>query len=245
VSTRSATGGQKAGRPAQVADLLYGGEPYEDWQAFNWRFNRFYLLNAERVMGLLRLSRTALDPYMRQANTVIFEQTEWPSQFRGEYLASKTQLYPDKLFQAKLFDKAVALTVALELAGKATDPSVDVYRYLRIAPAFYYLDDFTRENWERFRRDLEARPERDRPSDIQAVLNKKFEVSQPAELLREMQGGFCVTRDIVEGLMAFSAEFLGDRYRLGALRRVGEGPPVAGLGTKAAAPSLRPPRGPD
>ncbi len=233
-------------RPDKVTALFHGGEAYDGWHAFNWKHNRFYLVNAALVMGMLRVSRTALDPYLERARTVILTETDWNRQYPAEYRASKTQLYPDKINLPKAFDKALALIVALEQFAAEKGMEVDVYRHLRILPAFYYVDDFTRENWDHLRREFEALS----PWDIQGIATKAgaqsgdilsiwqalLPVRQPAEVLREMLSGACVTREVARSLVQLSDLMPGHFTRLGEVQFAGIG---AGMAAGTGAASLR------
>src|SRR5882757_3451505 len=101
-------------RPANVADLFVDGAAYDNWAPFNWNARRFFILNVRLVMGLMRIEHTTMGEFFDRAPQVITSSTDWNDQFRGDYHASKTQIYPKSAFEPKLFDKACASIVALE-----------------------------------------------------------------------------------------------------------------------------------
>lgn len=240
-------------RPKHVTDLFYGGDTYEDWQAFNWKRRRFFLLNGRRVLGLLRVTHTKTDRYFQQAEELILTETDWPAEFAADYATSKTQIYPQRLDEAKLLAKALTITVALECIARSENSKINVYDYLRIVPAWYFVDGLDSDRYRDLSRAFDQLPSDQkqwRAANTGGRPGADFDEAcqqfcgQPASggLLRQTARGFCVTRDVADGIVRFiDLAFGGNQGGIGPVQTAGTPGSYPALGTKDAAPALRPP----
>jgi hypothetical protein len=239
-----------------VADLFYGGAAYPDWQAFNWRHRRFYLLNAKRMLGLLRVSHTSSDPYFGEAMRIIEAETEWPKDFPADYSTSKTQIYPQRIEEPKLLAKALTTVVALECIARAQDSKINVYDHLRIVPAWYFLDGFDRDLHRNLAHafeqlSVERKQQLAKKADVRVgadfdeVCLRQVGQTPGSGLLRQLASGYCVTRDVAEGIARFIKSTFAAQWGSGPVRVAGESGSDPILGTKDAAPALRRPSGPE
>ena len=243
-------------RPELLTDLFLGGAPYPGWQAYNWRRRRFFLLNGRLVLGLLRAEPTRSQRHLQRAARIIRDETAWPEQFSAKYEASRVQLYPDQIDEAKLLEKAATLAVALEVMALEIDPTVDVYGLLRIAPAYHFLDGFDLQRLRQMVEAYDAMDEAGREELAGRLPGRRLRltvgfqeaclgwIDQPASspLLRELATGYCATSAVVTAIQEFVMHVFGDRFAVGPCR--GAGDPAAhsrDLGGLDAAPSLLPP----
>ena len=241
----AALAGSGARRPESLIDLFSGGKPYEGWESYNWKRRRFYILNLRYILGALRLSHTSSDVYFLEARKEINSKTTWPMQFKGDYSCSKTQIYPRNAESPKLLDKAAAIIVALELAA-AREGEVNIYDFLRIVPAFYFLGGLTRRRLDELRRHYAEENLRWRkdatglanpPGTFDAACAQVIRQPSP-QILTELTQGFCATRAVVDAIGYFVERAFPADLSVGSVQTAGNGG-AEGLGVRDAAPSLR------
>jgi hypothetical protein len=237
-------------RPEDVTRLLYGGETHSEWFPANRRANRFFVINLSSVIGHLDLDHTKAQPYFSRAQQAIADQTNWRTQFRFDYQSSHTQIFPGKQRLPKLFGHAATIIVAMEFAAAEIEPGYNVYDYLRILPAQYFVDRFDAAVRERLMQSHNAMNVADRAAKFGAeraersfdeVCLWKIDQEHSTDLLQQITSGYCVTKYTAEKL----AEFINEHYpepKPFEIRSAGAEAVSNDLGTKNAAPALRVPR---
>jgi hypothetical protein len=243
-------------RPEQVSALFFQGEAYNNWALRNWRKRRFYVLNLRHAMEAMRVAHTTLGPAFNWAPKMISEETTWGKQYAGDYTCSRTQVYPEEYGKAKHFDKAVAIIVALERYAQENDRSFNVYEYLRIVPAFYFVDRFDAAKLAALEERFAQMSEADRLAAFRPIGDKELaglsfseiclihlEQVDQSGLLPEMAAGACVTRYVADALVAFVNAAFPRELHIGPVREAGDDSATnLNLGTGDAAAALRVPR---
>lgn len=250
VAAQPATVAGRNQRPQNVADLMFEAETYDGWFSANWKHNRFYVLNAKKLIGDLKLEHTKGAPAFTEAKRIINEDTDWPTQFAFDYGCSHTSIYPDKIESAKSFGHAVTIIVALEVWAASHNSSINVYDYLRIIPAQYFVDQLDKKRLADLAKHHNELTEDEKTAkfgvDARLSFNKLCvqRISQINEnLLLQMVSGMCVTRLVGENLIAFINEHYPEDLHIGPVLPCGSDDAVSpGLGRKNAATALRVPK---
>lgn len=243
-------------RPDLVATLMVEAELHGGWFLANRNKPRFYVLNLERVLTELAVNYTNMAPFMEAAKELIEKQTSWKSQYGFEFICSKTQLKPDKRYEAKLFDRAATLVVALELFAQANRPEYNVYDFLRIVPATFFVDGFRRRKFAELEAFYAAQPATARvallgehaTADFEASLLRSIDQEKSPKLLQKMTTGHTVTKWVCDELRrvvanSFPAELhLGETLNAGVAEVTPPQDDEKALGNQSAAPTLRVPR---
>jgi hypothetical protein len=133
-------------RPDNVLRLMHQGDGYPHWAHNNQHKKRFFLTNFASIITQYRAvvgRRDDLKQYLEKAATEISANNpEWNLEYPGIYLAGNTQISDSRIKEGKWFDFAASIIVAMELAFKDKGIPVNVYDYLRIVPAFYFINAF-------------------------------------------------------------------------------------------------------
>lgn len=233
-------------RPEDVISLLYEGEVGANWAYANRTAARFFLLNAQKVLGRLGLPHTKAGPYFRQAEEVISQETKWYEQLPFDYACSHTQIYPAKIRQPKLFGHAATLIVGIELAAAHLAPHLNVYEELRILSAQYFVDRLTESRlklWDDFYSELSARRRTDLfgpNSSVRSFRNLCTDAigQRDESILAQLAAGYCVTKWVAENLVQFVNIHVPPELHVGPVLSSGDDAIETKLGVKNAAPSL-------
>jgi hypothetical protein len=243
-------------RPDHVSSLLVEADLSEEWYLANRQATRFYLVNLPKVLLDLNLNVTGLQWVFRAAERAIADETRWSEQFQCEYLSSHTQILDKNRFKPKLFGRCATIIVAMELAAKELKPGYNVYDYLRIVPATFFIDRFSLKTLRALDDHYVALSAADRqatfaqylaPSFEQVALNALDQMNS-TRLLQQMASGNTATQWVCERLREFVAETFPAEFHLDVVRdshdprKADAEPGSASLGTKNAAPALRAPR---
>jgi len=238
-------------RPARVTSLICQGSVYEEWAYNNKSKNRFYVVNLIRVMGALEINWTVTRPYFEQAQEVISHETDWKSDYNSTYECSHTQLSPPKVNEPKHFGHAAAIIVAMEIAAREKNPSYNVYDWLRILPAQYFIDRMDEDRLKKLAECFESWSESERVEKFgDAAKNRPFEdlclasINQEfcSGLLQEIASGHCITRYTADLLLNFVNSHFPPKLHIGPVLGSGEDSVSKNLGTKRAAPCLKVPK---
>jgi hypothetical protein len=243
-------------RPERVESLLLEGGVFDGWFLANRHHTRFYVLNLEKVLTDLDPKHTKLEAIFRAAERAIAEETTWHAQYRFEYRSSHTQIFPEKRFKAKLFGHAATIIVAMELIAAEIDPGYNVYDYLRIVPATFFIDRFNRNQLRRLDDHYASLTPEEREAQFgdliaasfEQVLLNALEQAKSERLLEQMVAGHTVTPWICDRLREFVATNFPAELHLDETRHSGDPdkadaePEMTPLGSKGAAPALRVPR---
>jgi hypothetical protein len=62
-------------RPAKVASLMCQGHVYPGWYTANKRMNKFYVVNLDHVMDLLRVDYSSMERFFKKATDIILNET--------------------------------------------------------------------------------------------------------------------------------------------------------------------------
>jgi len=241
-------------RPADVTSFFYQGEAYENWKLHNKNKNRFFVLNIDRVLDLLDISHTKMEADFAAACASV-SASAWATQYRSEWDCSHTQIYPANRNAAKTFSRAVSVIEALNVTAARTRPDVNVYDFLRIVPAFYFIDGFDEERLaalEAHFSTLTPEQQREGLGSAGATIQTFSEacllsVSQSSKgrLLKHLATGYCATKFVVEGIRTFvNSDRFPANLHVGPVLRAGEVSPQHGElpPRKAAARDLLVPR---
>jgi hypothetical protein len=238
-------------RPAKVTSLICQGGVYDDWFFANKSKNRFYVVNLNRVMGELNINWTVTKPYFEQAREIILLETNWQSDYSSTYECSHTQLQPPKANEAKHFGHAATIIVAMEMAAREKDPNYNVYNFLRILPAQYFVDrlDQSRfeelakcyDNWNESER-IEKFGDRAIEKSFEDLCLECIEHSFCVDLLSEIASGHCITSYTADLLINFVNNHFPQKFHVGPVLGSGQDSISKMLGTKRAALSLKVPK---
>lgn len=239
-------------RPIEVTALLHRGEVHGTWAFANRQKARFFVLNLELVLSQLHmLAHTKAQPYFAEAQSLIANETTWKTQHYFENLISHTQIYPDRIREAKIFGHAATIIVAMEVAANKLRPQLNVYDYLRILPATFFVDHFDKNRLQALSAFHTTMTPEDRAEKFGAAFAEKsfidtcylqIEQNRP-DVVTEIADGYCATKYTAERLMAFVNKNYPPELHIGPVASSGEDADNMQLGTKKAAPSLRVPRG--
>lgn len=244
------------GRPSEVADFFFEGTPYQNWQARNWGKRRFFVLNLQHVIEDMHVRHTNTGPNFAEATRIISVETSWNSQYRADYTCAKVQIYPDQRVQAKHFEKAVVMIVAMEVHARSNNFDLNVYDFLRIIPAFYFVDRLNAprlkalgDHYSTLSEDEISRQFGSKEDP--AAGKRSFEDQclfalrqvEGSRLLHEMAAGYCVTEYVASRLVQFIEKNFPPELHVGPVRVAGDHQArEPDLGSDDAAPSLRVPR---
>jgi hypothetical protein len=237
-------------RPENISSLMCQGGVYEGWKFANKSKNRYYIVNLSHVMEALDIDYTRTGPYLDRAKEIILTQTAWPAEYTSDYKASFTQLSPKKIHEPKHFGRAAAIVVGMEVAATEKQSAINVYDWLRILPAQYFVDRFDAakvaelddcyNSWsEDERQTIFGDAARDRSFTELCLLSIGQEFSNG--LLGELVGGCSITRYTADLLVEFTNKF-PQRLHAGPVLGAGEDAVSKILGSKRAAPALNVPK---
>jgi len=238
-------------RPAEVIALLYQGTSYDTWRFHNKDKNRFFILNLEKVLELLDVQHTKMEAYFRKAETEI-RASAWAKQYQSKWECSHTQLKPKVRRAPKTFSRAVIIIVALEMCAREVKPDVNVYDYLRVLPAFYFVDSFDEARLEAFEThfaalDADAKKiwlggQGDGFKTFADACHELIEQNFGGRLLHQLAAGFCVSQFAAEKARAvLNHAAVPAELRVGPVLRAGEESRIdqVAFPRKAAADHLR------
>jgi len=242
-------------RPERVDTFLFDGDVFEGWHLENSSKNRFYLVNLETVMSRLGVKYHSFSHVLDQAQTTIINDTDWRDQYFFDFKCSNTQLKNRSRFAPKLFDRAATIIVAMELRAKEVAPDYNVYDYLRIVPATYFVDEFrlaTLRDLEAYFRKFSAEEkaeifgEHAAPTFQETALGALGQKTN-GDLLSLMATGYTATRWMCNGLTQLVQNAFPEEYHLGETLHAGSEDAAdyddeIRLGSKPAAKSLKVPR---
>lgn len=241
---------QENRRPASVYALMQDGDVHPGWYLANKAQNRFYVLNLDYVMGVLAIDYTRARPYVERATATIAAETTWAEQYASDYECSHTQLSPDKRKGAKHFGRAAAIIVAMEIAAREKNNAINVYDWLRILPAQYFVDRLDRKRLEELQAFHAAMSEADRVAafgeedkakPFDDLMLRRIDQEFSLGLLDEIVDGFCVTKYIANKIVGFINAHFPDRLHVGPVRISGQDGVSNGLGKQRAARNMRVP----
>lgn len=220
-------------RPDDVRDLLMEGRPGHHWASANRTLNRFFVVNLEWVIAELGVNHTTTGEYFQEARRVIAHETAWPQETPFIFECSKIQIAPKKRHDAKLFGHAATIVVAMEMAATHMKSNINIYDYLRIFDAGFYIEGFDLPTLERC---SDSIPDFERNVTEHSG---QFEKS----LVRQMAQGFTVSRHVAESIVSFVEQHLPG-IEIGSVRRAGdaEASVYHSAPRRGAAPALRVPR---
>jgi hypothetical protein len=242
-------------RPALVSDLFFQAEAYPNWAIENWDKRRFFVLNLAHVMRLLQAKHTTLKNAFEAAATIIKDKTKWSEQYKETFSCSPVQIYPKSISEPKHLNKTATIIVAMEAFAAEKDDPTNVYDFLRIIAAFYFVDrldtarlDALRQEYDGWTEDqknaafgTDNDPEPAHRSFDDQCLNALEQV-EGSKLLEEMSAGFTVTKYVADELVKFVNRHFPARLHIGPALPAGSERRSISLGTKEAAPSLRVPQ---
>lgn len=241
-------------RPERVDSFLFEGETYEEWFLANRTANRFFILNIAEVIRVINPQHTTFDREdFDKAQQMIAErdQVKWKDQYNFEYETSRTQLYPDKIHAAKRFGTAATIILAMEMVASHKGFNINVYDYLRIIPAHYFVDRLTPEKLaalEQFHDLMDADTKLETFGE--QFIHKSFEetcllkINQEfnMNIITELSKGGCVTKFIAEYILSFVNIHYPQPLHVGPVRAAGQQSTSSGLGRKNAVDNMRVPK---
>jgi hypothetical protein len=244
----AATGGMT--RPRRLMSLLCQGSSYVGWYRANRQKNRYYVANLEIILDELKPDYTKLGLQFQEAQRIIREETDWSEEYPSPFKCSPTQLA--KPHEAKQFEIAAAIIVAMEVVAREKKPGLNVYKVLRILPAQYFVDLLDKqrlaqiqqcfEDWTVEQRvEIFGEDARDR-SFVDLCL---FYIDQAYSdgLLDEIVKGFCILKHTADLLEQFVNRHFPKHLHVGPVRGSGDVKTIRDtLATERAAYSLKVPR---
>jgi hypothetical protein len=236
---------------AQVTSLIFQGQVYDAWYAANRKANRFFVLNIKKVMGDLNLEHTKAGPYFTAAVEIIDRETQWKLQYAFEYGCSHTSIYPDKVGTSKTFAHAVTIIVAMDAYARKHRPNYNVYDYLRIIPAQYFVDQLDKDRLDALAKTYDALSLEDKVQkfgedgalSFTDLCLKRIGQTIGKGLLYQMVSGLCVTEFVAQALMSFINSNFPAQLHVGPVLPAGAEEAInQKLGRKNAATELRVPK---
>ncbi|MDP3737497.1 MAG: hypothetical protein Q8R02_08905 [Hyphomonadaceae bacterium] len=212
--------------------------------------NRFYILNLQTVIGKLGIAPTTMSNAFKEFGPLIAQETEWAKQVPAKFGCNHTHIQTTKQLQPKQFGHAVTIIFVLDKYAQKIGADFDVYDYLRIIPAQYFIDGFDKDHYNALVKFYAEMKVADRiaifgddppPNFDVACLNA---IDQPPKsgLILQMAWGFCVTRYVADHVRQFiNSKFPKDRH-VGLVLASGQESNTEGASSKNAASDLRVPR---
>jgi hypothetical protein len=218
--------------------LFYQGAPYPNWKLHNKDVNRFFVVNLTEVIDRLGVLHTRMEPCFKQALAEI-RASDWVNQYKSNWICSHTQITPENRRRAKTFSRAAAIIVALELYADQTNAGLNVYDYLRVLPAFYWVDQFETNRLAALSGHYQTMSPAQRTAafgqhakeNFAATILAMLDQITATTLLDELADGWCVTRFIAERLCTLiNTPHFPQSLHIG---------PVLGVGEESANPRMR------
>jgi hypothetical protein len=241
-------------RPERVDSFLIQGETYDEWFLANKTANRFFILNIGEVVQRINPQHTTYNRSdFDEAERMIDENVDikWKDQYPFTYEASRTQLYPQVLHSAKRFGIAATLILAMDRTAQNNGLNINVYDYLRIVPAYYFVDGLTADRLAAIEQNheimtVDAKLAKfgedfiDRSFEATCLL--KMEQDLNLQLITELSQGGCVTKYIADYIIKFVHDNYPHQLHVGPVRAAGQPSSSYGLGVKNAVDKMRVPR---
>jgi hypothetical protein len=237
-------------RPKSVTSLMCGRDVYPAWYISNKGKNRFFIVNIDYVMGRLDIDYTRTRAYFERATELIKKETQWNDEYGSDYVSSHTQINPTRRHEAKHFGHSVAIIVAMEVAATEKKIKFNVYDWLRILPAQYFVDRLDKGRLDALVEAYTALSDSERAAKFGTDAKLTFgdlcltQIEQRFSpgLLDEIVEGHCITKFTASLLMKFINENFPDDLHVGPVVASGMEAVSNALGTKRAAPRLRVPK---
>lgn len=240
------------GRPQDVVHLLQEGEIHPTWASANKNKNRFYLLNIDIVIDNLAIDVTRMDKYFTDASNTIKQKTNWHQEGNFKFAASHVQINKSKRFLPKYFGSAATIIVALELIASKVKPSYNVYNWLRILQADFFVDRFNAERLQALEKHYKELKDSERTQifgdeakkeNFEQIILTGIEQGYSSGLLRDLANGSCATRYTSNKLVDFINGRFPKSLEVGPVRLSGDPDRVIDiLGERNTAATLRVPR---
>jgi hypothetical protein len=237
-------------RPESVTSLMCERDVYPAWYISNKGKNRFFIVNIDYVMGRLDIDYTRTRVYFEKATELIRKETQWNQEYGSDYESSHTQINPTRRHEAKHFGHSVAIIVAMEVAATEKNMEFNVYDWLRILPAQYFVDRFDKARLDALVEAYTGLSDSERAAKFGADSKLPFgdlcltriEQRFSSGLLDDIVQGHCITKFTANLLMKFINESFPEHLHVGPVVASGMEAVSDGLGTKRAAPRLRVPK---
>lgn len=228
--------------PPGIPDLFVCGTMHETWWSANNRKNRFFVVGADFVISKLHLQHTDTKELFCSARERVNDYG-WKEQIRGfEWFCSHTQIRPEKRYEAKVFDRAALIIVALQIAaerkfldtpisnGQTSIEKINVFDHTGILPAQYFIDQFDKEMLKQLRQEY--------PGFDEECLKEIGQYKVGSLLLDEMTDSYCVPKSVADKIIKFIYKKTSGSVAVGPTVNSGEDCTCMHLGKKNAAPSL-------
>jgi len=233
-----------------MCDLLYEGGVHGGLWGASARKPRYYVLNLQMVIGELNIVPANMKPYFELWGPLVSKETDWANQVPLKFGCNYTHIQNAKAIEPKYFEHAVTIIFVLEKYAEKFRPSFNVYDYLRIIPAHYFIDDFDKQLLDELAAYYAALSEVDRvakfganpPDSFEAACLKALDQPRKKLLIRQMAWGFCVTRYVADHLRLFINQNFPNKFHVGRVLASGQNSNLRSAGSKAAAPDLIVPR---
>lgn len=239
-------------RPDNVTSLMCERDIDGAWFTHALRQNRFFIVNLGIVLSKIGFSgHTLAGPIFKKAEAIIADETKWSEQFPFGYACHPRHLAIKKRSQAKFFGHAATIIVAMEVAASDLKNPFNVYDFLRILPAQYFVDQFDAHR----KAELIASYDAMSPADKVAKFGEEkaghsfdrlclsaIEQASSDGLLDEIADGYCITKYTAELLEKFVNENFDRSLRVGPVMSSGADSESRGLGYKSACKALRVPK---
>lgn len=136
-------------RPVDPAELLTLPITHNDWVYEQQGYTRFFLTNVETVFRACSLNANRVRDVIVSSEALL-ETSGWDQLYEEFEWNSFARTQVDRLSNDQgpyLFERACRVILAIEAAAARSGaaPSYDVYDHLRIIPAVFILNDFTKD----------------------------------------------------------------------------------------------------
>lgn len=237
-------------RPERVVDLLYQGGVHDGLWAASARKTRYYVLNLKTVISLLGIVPANMRVHFDECGPLIAAETDWPNHVPVTFGCNYTHIQRTKVDDPKYFEHAATIIFVLEKYAEKINSPINVYDYLRIIPAHYFIDEFNKDLLDQLNEYYTGLSEERRAEIVGANPADKFEVAclkeldQPlrSKLIRQMSWGFCVNRYVADHLRLFINQRFPSEFHVGRVLASGQDANLHSAGSKSAAADLVVPR---
>ena len=230
-------------RPERVVDLLYQGGVHDGLWAASARKPRYYVVNLRTVISLLGVVPGNMRTHFEECATLISTETDWANQVPVKFGCNYTHIQSTKVDDPKYFEHAATIIFALEKYAARKGSTINVYDYLRIMPAHYFVDEFDSSVLKELSDFYTGLTVEEREAIVGPNPADKFEVAclkaldqpQRSRLIKQMGWGFCVTRYIADHLRLFINTRFPSQFHVGRVLASGQDANMHGASKSAAA----------
>lgn len=237
-------------RPERVTDLLYQGGVHSGLWSASSKKTRYFILNVSTVVSMLGIEPTNMKTAFTKYPPMILTETKWAEQVKATYNCGHSLLQRKQHAKPRFFEQAVTIIFVLEKYAKEIGSDINVYDYLRIIPAHYFIDDFDKDALHAISKHYEelsvedrtAKFGQDAPEDFETACLQAIDQPPRGNLIKQLSWGMCVSRYVADHVRDFINSNFPSKLHVGRVLASGQTANWDGGGTKGAASELKVPK---